>query len=90
MTDIYFPSIKHRLLKFIILFVLSIGFQIKDIAQTTNDETPLIGAEVFIEPGQTPQEIDTWFKRLKESHMTVTRIRMFENYMHKADGSWDF
>ncbi|MDP4290310.1 MAG: beta-galactosidase trimerization domain-containing protein, partial [Bacteroidota bacterium] len=47
-------------------------------------------AEVFIEPGQTPQEIDTWFKRLKESHMTVTRIRMFENYMHKADGSWDF
>jgi len=45
---------------------------------------------VFIEPGQTPQEIDTWFKRLKENHMTVTRIRMFELYMHKADGGWDY
>ncbi|MES2265283.1 MAG: beta-galactosidase trimerization domain-containing protein [Bacteroidota bacterium] len=53
--------------------------------------TPIMfGAEVFIEPGQTPQEIDLWFKRLKEAGMTVTRIRLFETYMHKADGSWDF
>jgi beta-galactosidase len=53
--------------------------------------TPLmIGAEVFIEPGQTPGEIDTWFLRLKEAGMTVTRIRLFETYMHKADGSWDY
>ncbi len=49
-----------------------------------------IGAEVFIEPGQTDEEIDVWFKRLKESGMTITRIRMFESYMHKPDGTWDF
>lgn len=50
----------------------------------------MLGAEVFIEPGQTAQEIDLWFKRLQEAGMTVTRIRLFENYMHQPDGSWDF
>lgn len=50
----------------------------------------MIGAEVFIEPGQTAEEIDTWFLRLKEAGMTVTRIRLFEIYMHQPDGNWDF
>lgn len=59
-------------------------------AQRTVDEAPLFGAEVFIEPGQTPLEIDTWFKRLQESGMKVTRVRMFEYYMHKPDGTWDY
>lgn len=58
--------------------------------QTSISELPMIGAEVFIEPGQTTQQIDTWFKRLKESGMTVTRIRLFERYMHSADGKWDY
>jgi len=57
-------------------------------AQTSTTEVPMIGAEIFIEPGQTPEEIDTWFKRL--TGMTVTRIRMFERYMHTPDGKWDF
>ena len=45
---------------------------------------------MFIEPGQTAAEIDTWFKVLKEQQFTVCRIRMFESYMKKADGTWDF
>ncbi|GGH10564.1 beta-galactosidase trimerization domain-containing protein [Mucilaginibacter phyllosphaerae] len=53
--------------------------------------TPImLGAEVFIEPGQSPQEIDLWFKRLQEAGMTVTRVRLFETYMHNDDGTWDF
>jgi beta-galactosidase len=53
--------------------------------------TPImIGAEVFIEPGQTPEEIDLWFRRLQEAGMTVTRIRLFESYIHKPDGKWDY
>ncbi len=60
------------------------------VAQTSRDEVPMIGAELFIEPGQTPEEINTWLLRMKESGMTITRIRMFENYMHKPDGTWDF
>ena len=75
------------MIKNIILLVITICFWQNLSAQ---DEIPVIGAEVFIEPGQTPQEIDTWFKRLKENNMTITRIRMFEIYMHKADGSWDY
>jgi beta-galactosidase len=51
---------------------------------------PFIGAQVFIEPGQTPAEIDSWFRILKENHFTVCRIRMFESYMKKGDGTWDF
>ena len=51
---------------------------------------PFVGAQVFIEPGQTPEEIDTWFRLLRDSHFTVCRIRMFESYMNRGDGSWDF
>ncbi|MBB5397198.1 beta-galactosidase trimerization domain-containing protein [Mucilaginibacter sp. AK015] len=59
--------------------------------QLKQQATPImIGAEVFIEPGQTGEEIDLWFSRLKEAGMTVTRIRLFETYMHKPDGKWDF
>lgn len=59
-------------------------------AQTSATDVPLFGAEVFIEPGQTPAQIDTWFKRLKEAGMTLTRIRLFERYMRKPGGAWDF
>ncbi|MEO7213662.1 beta-galactosidase trimerization domain-containing protein [Mucilaginibacter sp.] len=53
--------------------------------------TPMmIGAEVFIEPGQTAEEIDTWFLRLKEAGMVVTRIRLFETYMHQSNGVWHY
>ncbi len=53
-------------------------------------QLPFIGAQIFIEPGQTPEEIETWFRVLKENRFTVCRIRMFESYMKKADGTWDF
>ena len=53
-------------------------------------QIPLIGAQVIIEKGQTPQEIETFFQRLHENRMNICRIRMFEAYMHKSDGSWDF
>jgi len=59
-------------------------------AQISPADVPMIGAEVFIEPGQTPQEIDTWFKRMKQAGMTITRIRLFERYMRTPDGKWDF
>ncbi|RYZ38428.1 MAG: hypothetical protein EOP49_31005, partial [Sphingobacteriales bacterium] len=44
----------------------------------------------FIEPGQTKEEIAGWFSTMKASGMTLTRIRMFESYMHHQDGTWDF
>jgi beta-galactosidase len=83
-------SIKYALINLLIVVGLIFGLNARTSAQNINTLIPEFGAEVFIEPGQTPLEIDTWFKRLKENHMTITRIRMFESYMHKPDGSWDY
>ena len=59
-----------------------------------HQEPIFIGAEIFIEPGQTPQEIDHWFKTMSNNGMKITRIRMFETYMHfpgsEGEGVWDF
>ena len=73
---------------FILILFLSTAVNIQ--AQKTMSDLPFLGAQVFIEPGQTPEEIDTWFQVLKENRFTVCRIRMFESYMKKADGTWDF
>ena len=56
-------------------------------SQPMNNEAPMIGAEIFIEPGQTPEEIDIWYRLMKENGLSICRIRMFETYMHKPDGS---
>ena len=71
----------------IILFNLFYG---NGNCQSSKIDIPMIGAQVFIEPGQTPEEIDTWFRVMNENGLTICRIRMFETYMHKTDGSWDF
>ncbi len=73
-----------------ILWMLLITFSKNVAGQIANNSVPLIGAQIFIEPGQTPKEIDNWFRILKENEMPLCRIRMFESYMKKADGSWDF
>lgn len=54
------------------------------------DAVPFVGAQVFIEPGQTSAQIDSWFRTMSENGMTMCRIRMFESYMKQLDGSWDF
>ncbi len=63
---------------------------VETIQQNTGPGLPLLGAQVFIEPGQTQGEIDTWFRILHENHLPICRIRLFENYMHTSDGAWDF
>ena len=66
------------------------GYGLSSDSSANTLALPFIGAQVFIEPGQTPKEIDTWFRVLNENHFTVCRIRMFESYMKKEDGTWDF
>ncbi len=72
--------------------VIAVGMILSrpSFAQNAESNLPFFGAQVFIEPGQTPGEIDTWFRVMKEKHMSVCRIRMFESYMHKGDSVWDF
>jgi beta-galactosidase len=72
-------------------FLLTFSFGLSTVkAQKTLTDVPMFGAQIFIEPGQTQADIDTWFLRLKENGMKTTRIRMFESYMHKPDGTWDY
>ncbi|MBR1872534.1 MAG: beta-galactosidase [Bacteroidales bacterium] len=53
-------------------------------------DLPMVGAQVFIEPGQTDKQVKRWFAAMKECGMKVCRIRMFEAYSKAPDGSWDF
>lgn len=55
----------------------------------TEDSVPFVGAQVFIEPGQSASDVDSFFRTMAESRMKVCRIRMFESYMRTSDG-WDF
>lgn len=50
-------------------------------ASAKASQYPLIGAQVFIEPGQTPADIDGFFKTLRDNDMDVARIRMFGAHM---------
>lgn len=50
----------------------------------------MIGAEIFIEPGQQPEQIERWFQVLAENKMTITRIRLTENFMRNRQGAWDY
>ena len=38
-----------------------------------------VGAEVWIEPGQTAEEVDMWFKRMAENKMHSARIFLMWN-----------
>lgn len=69
------------------LFLLFCG---TGIHLTAKETVPVIGAQIFIEPGQKAEDVDLWFRRLNENGMRVCRIRMFEDYMRRSDGSWDF
>lgn len=83
-------SIKTYHIFFFIIFGLVSVVYNPTLAQISPNGTPVFGAQIFIEPGQTPEEIDTWFRILKENDLPMCRIRMFESYMKKDDGSWYF
>ncbi len=53
-------------------------------------ERPLVGAQVWIEPGQTPEEIDGWFRTLADSGMPLARLFLMWNNLEPAPGRWDF
>ena len=83
----YYNLRKLNYCPFLVMFVFGLSTV---QAQKTMSEVPVFGAQIFIEPGQTEADFDTWFLRLKENGMKTTHIRMFESYMHKPDGTWDF
>jgi len=53
-------------------------------------QTPELGAQVWIEPGNTDEEIDSWFRMLAEQEMPVARFFIMWNYIENKPGDWDF
>lgn len=51
---------------------------------------PVIGAQVWIEPGQSREEIDSWFKILAEHHMPCARLWLMWNYIEMESDEWNF
>jgi beta-galactosidase len=72
---------------FLITIIFLFAFLEKSIGQ---QHLPELGAEIFIEPGQTPQEVENWVKLLSEADMPVARVFMMWNYLEPKPGVWDF
>lgn len=71
--------------------LLTFAFVIANFSINAQKEgLPVVGAQVFLEPGQTNEEVENWFKILHDQKMTVCRVFLIETHMHKSDGSWDF
>src|SRR5664279_5338056 len=51
---------------------------------------PLLGAQIWIEPGQSDAEIDGWFHQLAQSEMPVARIFVMWSYLEPRQGEWNF
>ncbi len=75
---------KTRILTF--LSVFWIGF-IPAFSQKT---APLIGSQIWVEPGHTEAQISGWFKTLADNKMPVCRLFIMWNFMEKEQGVWDY
>ena len=75
---------------YILIYILIYLFPSALYAKVNVNAPTMIGAQVIIEPGQTPKQIDAWFRIMKENGMSVCRIRMFEEYLHSSDSIWDY
>lgn len=85
-------TLRISLASFLILF--TIQSKAADTLLVKNplqhNSLPFIGAQIFIEPGQSKEEIESWFKTMSEHKLTACRIRMFESYMRDVDYHWNF
>lgn len=72
--------------KIVFILIFLAGF----LSTNVHSQPPELGAQVWIEPGHTDEEIDTWFKILAEHEMPVARLFIMWNYIEYEQGVWDF
>jgi len=70
------------------LIFLALALMLSTLIGTA--ETPLIGAQIWIEPGQSPAQIDGWFHQLNEAHMPVARLFLMWPDLEPKKDVWDF
>jgi len=51
---------------------------------------PEIGAEVWVEPGNTRQQIDGWMQTLADHQMPLARVFILRRAIHPLKDRWDF
>ncbi|MBE2215397.1 MAG: beta-galactosidase [Opitutaceae bacterium] len=49
-----------------------------------------IGAEIFLDPGHTPEEIRHHFSRMRETGLTVARLFIIWDHIERQPGEWSF
>jgi len=76
-----------RTLALPLLIILSACVCVEVRAQ---EARPLLGAQVWIEPGQKPEDVERWFKTLADARMPVARLFLMWNYIEREPGVWDF
>ena len=78
-------------MKSLLAVVLSAGVLTSaNTGGAVESHVPLLGAQVWIEPGQTPEQIDRWFATLAENHMPLARVFLSWNYLEPRRDRWDF
>ena len=65
-------------------------FIVMSLLKVQAQSQPQLGAEIYLEPGQTSQQVDHWVKELSDNKMPVARVFMMWNYLEPKSGVWDF
>ncbi len=84
-----YMSSDNNVMKSVFLSLIAMAFSMLQMFSQETDY-PMIGAQVFIEPGQTESDIDDCFKTLHSAGMEVARIRIFGSHIIGEDGSLHF
>jgi beta-galactosidase len=75
--------------KYLLFLPVVFGFMCA-VASVCAAERPQLGAQIWIEPGQTDKQIDDWFHQLADAQMPVARLFMMWSYMEPRKDQWDF
>lgn len=73
-----------------LFLTMALAFTAMTAAPAQETEYPMVGAQIFIEPGQTRENIDRFFSTMEEEGMETGRIRMMGSHIMKEDGTSDF
>lgn len=82
--------IMDQMKKYILCLVCLLILSGVSIANLNAQEKINIGAEIWIEPGQTKSDIDRWFKMSADNKMYSSRLFIMWNYIETTPGTFDF
>ncbi len=62
----------------------------KEFTMTQGTTLPELGAQIWLEPSNTDEQIDLWFKTLADHELKTARLFIMWNYIEPEPGNWDF